>query len=55
MMLIIYSISTCIDALALGFRNDLSVEYLQMLTELAGSAKDGIDIMIKHQWVEEAP
>lgn len=49
------TISNCTDAMASAFRSDLIAEYSQLYVELSGCAKDGIDIMIKHEWFEEPP
>lgn len=36
-------------------RTDLGIHYARLLAEMAQYMKDGLNIMIKYKWVEQAP
>ncbi|MCI3922390.1 DUF3231 family protein [Paenibacillus sp. TRM 82003] len=42
-------------SLALSMRNDLIVKYTRLVAEIGLFAKSGMDLMIKREWLEEAP
>jgi hypothetical protein len=42
-------------ALSVSLRVDLTATYLRLLTESIKYGKGGLDIMIKHSWMEQPP
>lgn len=54
-LLIASSISNYATASAASLRNDISAAYVRLTAENAQYAKDGINLMIKHEWMEQPP
>ncbi|MFD1171070.1 DUF3231 family protein [Oceanobacillus picturae] len=54
-LLIGSSISNYATSSAASLRKDLAAAYLRITAESAQFAKDGIDIMIKNEWMEQPP
>ncbi|MCT2537698.1 DUF3231 family protein [Aquibacillus koreensis] len=54
-LLIASSISNYATAAAASLRTDISADYIRLSGENAKYAKDGLDIMIKNNWLEEPP
>ncbi|KGR78781.1 DUF3231 family protein [Ureibacillus sinduriensis] len=54
-MLIQSSISNYATASAASLRNDISTSYVRLTAESAQYAKDGINLMIKNEWMEQPP
>lgn len=42
-------------SLAASLRRDLGARYVQLLTEMMTYSDDGMNLMIKHQWMEQPP
>ena len=54
-LLIQSSISNYSTASAASLRNDISTSYVRLTAESAQYAKDGLNLMIKHEWMEQPP
>ncbi|AVQ98164.1 hypothetical protein OBCHQ24_03675 [Oceanobacillus iheyensis] len=54
-LLIGSSISNYATASAASLRKDIAASYVRLTTESAQFAKDGMDIMIKNEWMEQPP
>ncbi|WP_042224605.1 DUF3231 family protein [Oceanobacillus manasiensis] len=54
-LLIGSSISNYATSAAASLRKDIAASYVRLTTESAQFANDGIDIMIKNEWLEEPP
>lgn len=54
-LIIASSISNYATASAASLRTDIATSYIRLTTEVAGFAKDGVDLMIKHAWLEQPP
>lgn len=49
------SISNYATAAAASLRSDIATSYIRLSTESAQFAKDGANLMIKHEWLEQPP
>ncbi|KAB8133598.1 DUF3231 family protein [Gracilibacillus oryzae] len=54
-LIIASSISNYATASAASLRTDIATSYVRLTTEAAQFAKDGVDIMIKNEWLEQPP
>lgn len=54
-LLISSSISNYATASAASLRTDIATSYVRLTTENAQYAKDGVEIMIKNEWLEQPP
>lgn len=54
-LLIASSISNYATASAASLRNDIAASYIRLTTENAQYAKDGVNLMIKNEWLEQPP
>jgi hypothetical protein len=54
-LVIASSISNYATASAASLRTDIPTSYIRLTTESAKFAKDGVDIMIKNEWLEQPP
>jgi len=43
------------SAMSMSARRDLGIKYARLLTEVAQFADDGVEIIIKHGWMEQPP
>jgi spore coat protein CotF len=54
-LIIASSISNYATASAASLRTDIATSYVRLTSEVAQFAKNGVDIMIKHSWLEQPP
>jgi hypothetical protein len=50
-----FGVSLYGNALAKGFRSDISTSFARLAAEIGQYAKDGIDIMLDNEWLERFP
>lgn len=42
-------------SLATAMRRDIGAKYSQLITEMLGYSDDGVNLMIKNNWLEQPP